>query len=593
MNLAILYSAAGRDDEANEYYVEALKIRKEVLGKNHPSYFRALENVGLHSLALGKISEAEEYFRETIEIQIGQIKTIFAGLSLRDQEIFYDRLRSDVDRYNFIAFSLLDKNPDLVHNILDYQLKTKSILFTPSEKIQNRIINSNDKQLRNDFFNWKEGKQLLANYYRIGEQQLDENNISLNSVESDLVNKERILVSQMSEFESILPRIDISWQNIQNKVKLNEAIVEIVQIREFQSQTTDDGMLFGFTNLTQYLAIIFNNETVAKPEYAIIGDGFRYEDDQFDIFKNAFVRGNENFAFEYLWKPIHDKLGDINRVHVTPDGIFNKINPNAFKINDSYVLDKYFVTYLTSGQDMFREDAEILSKKSMFFGNPNFDGPSTNDNLRLKSQITGELEINSVATILEPEGWDNRIFSRGDATELRLKSAYNPTILHINSQGYFSKNDEFFVQVSVVDNPAFNSGIYLTGAAKTYEAFINGIGSNELNDGFLTTYEAMGLDLNRTELVVLSAPEPGAYDIENVDGLYGLQRAFITAGAKNLLTSFSNVNANASSELIVLFYYRYMETENLNESLRFAQQKLRTKYNDPRIWGSYMLVGNG
>ncbi len=593
MNLAILYSASGRDEDADKFYLEALAIRKNVLGVNHPTYYRALENVGLHAITQGKMVEAEEYFREAIEIQIGQIESVFAALPLREREIFYARVRDDVDRYNFIAFGLLNQKPDLIKNIFDYQLKTNTLLFTPSEKIENRIVNGNDQDLRNQFFEWRNNKQLLANYYRIGEQRLEENNISLEDVESDVLAKEQALISKMEAFNSILPKTNENWSEVQKKVNPGEAVVEIVKIREFKSQTNDDGIVFGFTNLTQYLAIIFKDD-IQEPTYAVLGNRFRYEDDQLDVYKGSVARGNENEAFDMLWAPIHNKLGKVSRLRVTADGIYHQINPNSFKSGaDKFLIDDYFVTYLTSCKDLFRSESEALSKKSMFFGNPDFKGSAPTDRLRLSPLLTSELEINSIAAILQPKNWDARVFSKADASELRIRSAYNPTLLHIATHGYFSKDDEFFSMVGKVEDPMFNSGLFLTGASKSYDGFINGFNPNELNDGILTTYEAMGLDLNRTKLVVLSAPEPNVAQIENRDGIYGLQRAFIVAGARNLLTNFSRANANAMSELIVLFYHKFIETEDASESLRFAQQKLRTKYDDPRIWGSFMLVGNG
>ncbi|MEP5611882.1 MAG: CHAT domain-containing tetratricopeptide repeat protein [Cyclobacteriaceae bacterium] len=593
MNLAILYSASGREAEADTYYLEALAIRKNVLGKNHPTYYRALENVGLHAMAQGKMMDAEAYFREAIEIQIGQVESIFAAMPFRDRENFYDRLRDDVDRYNYIAFGLLDENPDLIKNIFDYQIKTKTLLFTPSGKIEGRIVNGSDQGLRNEYFEWRDKKQLLANYYRIGEQRLQENNISLVEEESSVAAKERGLVGRMEEFQTILPKTAENWSDVQKQVKQGEAIVELVKVREFKSQTNDSGIIFGFTNLTQYLAIVFTEGADQTPSYAKIGDRFRYDDDQFDVHKNAVARGNEEQAFDLLWGSVHDQLGKVNRVRVTPDGIYNKINPNALKSgSDKYLIDEYFVSYQTSCKDLFREEFEALSKKSMLFGNPDFKNSSSNK-LGLNPLLIGELEINSLAAILQPKNWDARIYAKTDASELRVRSAFSPTILHIATHGYYSKDEPFFSKVGRIDNPMFNSGLFLAGASRSYDQFLNGFDANQLNDGILTTYEVMALDLKRTKLVVLSAPEASATQFENRDGVYGLQRAFIVAGARNLLTNFSRVDTNARSELIVLFYHKFIETEDADESLRFAQQKLRTKYADPRIWGSFMLVGNG
>ncbi len=592
MNLAILYSASGEDDKAENYYKEALSIRKEVLGVNHPAYYLALENVGLHAMAVNKMEDAERYFREAIEIQIGQIKTVFPALSVNDQELFYNRVRDDVDRYNFIALSLLDKNPEVVKNIFDYQLKTKSILFSPAEKIKGRIINGNDPQLRSAYFDWLDEKRLLANYYRIGEQQLIENNIRLSSMEDRIADQERSITARMQEFGDIIPDLSDNWQAIQQGIPANEALVEIIKVREFKSQKHGDGIVFGFTDQTQYIAIIFT-ENSSEPQYAVLGEGFEPDEFQLDRYMRSLANDSGD-AFDLNWKPIHSVVGKVSTVRVIPDGIFHKINPNSLSISSGeYLIDKYFVSYLTSSSDILRKSPEALTKRGLLFGNPDFRGSSSTDRLRLPSLMTSELEIKSIAALLEPKDWEAKVYARQDATELRIKSAFNPTILHIATYGYFTDTQAFVNSVSELENPQFKSGLLLSGASNTYASYENGIRSNAMNDGILTTYEALSLDLTRTKLMVLSAPNAGLDNTENREGLYGLQRAFVVAGAQNLITNFTGGNEQAASEMMVLFYHKYMETENAGESLRFAQMKLRTKYNDPRIWGSFMLIGNG
>src|SRR5262249_21639315 len=128
---------------------------------------------------------------------------------------------------------------------------------------------------------------------------------------------------------------------------------------------------------------------------------------------------------------------------------------------------------------------------------------------------------------------------RGDkATETALKQVHGPKVLHLATHGFFlddkpaSKHDEARAGQTPApagaENPLLRSGLALAGA--------NRLKSGE-DDGILTAMEASGLDLWGTELVVLSACETGVGKITNGEGVYGLRRSLVIAGAESLVMS--------------------------------------------------------
>jgi CHAT domain-containing protein len=140
-----------------------------------------------------------------------------------------------------------------------------------------------------------------------------------------------------------------------------------------------------------------------------------------------------------------------------------------------------------------------------------------------------------------------------------------------------------------MENPLLRSGLLLAGF-NTW--FTGGALPAEAEDGILTAEDVSGLDLLATELVVLSACETGLGEVRTGEGVFGLRRAFVLAGAKTLVMSLWKVPDAQTRELMEDFYRRILQGQGRVAALRAAQLAMKAKYPDPFYWGAFICQGD-
>ncbi|HEY8402488.1 MAG TPA: CHAT domain-containing protein, partial [Cytophagaceae bacterium] len=139
----------------------------------------------------------------------------------------------------------------------------------------------------------------------------------------------------------------------------------------------------------------------------------------------------------------------------------------------------------------------------------------------------------------------------------------------------------------VIENPLLRSGLLFTGSNQTLKGLTPG---HHQDDGILTAYEAMNMDLHSTDLVVLSACETALGEEMNGEGVLGLQRSFQIAGAKNIIMSLWAVSDEGTQKLMSLFYKKLVEINDIPEAFRQAQLELKKQYPSPFFWGAFILL---
>ena len=140
---------------------------------------------------------------------------------------------------------------------------------------------------------------------------------------------------------------------------------------------------------------------------------------------------------------------------------------------------------------------------------------------------------------------------KGVEESFKMLSGNSPSIIHIATHGVSikpieSNNMSWFDYYSYCME---HSGLLFSGALNTDEINADSL---MVEDGILRSNEISLLDLNKTDLVVLSACKTGTGGITPF-GLAGLQWAFKAAGVKTLILSLNDVDDAATYTMMVSF----------------------------------------
>lgn len=113
-----------------------------------------------------------------------------------------------------------------------------------------------------------------------------------------------------------------------------------------------------------------------------------------------------------------------------------------------------------------------------------------------------------------------------------------------------------------------------------------------LGNGLVTALEVASMNLWGTQLVVLSACDTGRGDVSNLgQGVYGLRRAVMVAGAETLLTSLWKVDDKATRDLMERYYKNLLKGRGRSDAMREAALQLRKSHPHPYYWAPFIPIG--
>jgi tetratricopeptide (TPR) repeat protein len=609
-NLALLYNNMGRYTEAEPLLKESMVIYKNLPPEGkHPNYATILNNLAVLDFCLNRYNDAESLFIQGLTINKEFISNNYITLTETEREQFYTTLSISFEAgYSFLEKSKLN-NPSSITITYNMCLFTKAMLFDTTKKMIESIRNSSNQDLKNTLNQWFVLRGQLTKEYK------DETAKEANNLEKELFN-------QSKEFALAIRQQNYTWQDVQKKLKENEAAIEIVRYQVYDKKWTDT---------VHYAALIVKKQS-KSPEVVFLPNGIQLENEMLtqyrEVMKQKTAKGivkvmGEDSLFTAYWEKIAEKLKGIDRVILSPDGVYNLINLNTLKTKDGKYYDKE-IAIVTSTRDIIPSGTKAKKiNPPVIIAYPQYDLAREKQAEKVRELVNNEIDksqvfypffygvnhsgeislapgtlnaVNDLGKILKENKKDYQKYQGDEALEEVVKAIKSPLFLHIGTHGFFEGEGDINKNSGIIGidekkyfkNPLHFSGLYFVGAKQSIlkKPYYKG-----MDDGILTAYEITNLDLEGTELVVLSACETGLGEVRNGEGVYGMQRAFQTAGAKSVLMSLWEVPDQETGEFMAHFYQLWLSGKTKREAYKETVAWMKKENPMPYYWGGFVLVG--
>ncbi|MBL7909919.1 MAG: CHAT domain-containing protein [Bacteroidia bacterium] len=609
INFSATLKAFGLPQQAELLINEAIKLIESKVITSKSDIANIYLQKAQVSADLDKTQTAIDYFNKYLELKYGELDANFSYMTEAEKLQFLDNLESAVKAFYTTISNHAEKYPNLIQVLLNFRLQTKGILLNNLSKIKKNLALLNDPVLNKKYDQLKLNRENISRLMSLNtdEYAAAQTEVASLKKEADQMEKDISLKVSQSNFTG---NEKITWQNIQKQLKPNECAVEIMRAN-LVYQNDSGG--------TNYTYIIIKN--TGTPTVFMIDRPLKWEDEILTLYRTSIDdKKDEPDLYRRLWKGVSEKIGNFNTVYVSPDGIYNQINLNTLfnAETNKYQIEEKNFHFLTTLRDLIdiKQHPSKAPLNAVLVGNPKFSYdlsqlPQNKQNFGndlasrggfgfVLDELPGtKTEVVTIKSQMDKMSVKATLLTEEKANEADIKKIKGPDVLHFATHGFFLEDfpEESMAELSKTEqayykNPMMRSGIFFSGANNTYSLNTSNIKQlKEFEDGILTAYEAMGLDLDKTELVVLSACQTGLGKVKNGEGVFGLQRAFKLAGSKSIIMSLWPVSDDATTELMIALYSKWTTGGDLYSAFKDAQLEVKKKYPQPYYWGAFVLSG--
>ncbi len=360
----------------------------------------------------------------------------------------------------------------------------------------------------------------------------------------------------------------------------------VVQLSDIQSVLKDDELFVDYMLTEENLFVIRISASSADIKRVRLKEGFRdgvayllskcvnpgAKEEHFDFYANFLYKNL--FPFEIEPNITHLIIIPDNYLNILPFEILTTQRTDTTFANLAYLIKKYSVSYNYSAY-LYLELARTSAKygKDFLAFAPVFQGVTARsfDGAQVEPLPGTAAEIDTIGLILRQNGYQTLEFQDTAALKTTFVAQVGKPykIVHLATHGFINSQ-----------TPELSALLFAPYKGKT-------------DDLFLPDIYSLNLDI---DLLVLSACETGRGKLSKGEGVIGISRAFVFAGAKNMIISLWKVSDEGTKNLMINFYHHLANDkkrqDNYAEYLRKAKlDMLKSRFFMPFFWAPFILIG--
>jgi CHAT domain-containing protein/Flp pilus assembly protein TadD len=607
-NLAALYMAQGKYKQAEPLYQRSLAISEKTLGKQHVDRASGLNNLALLYQAQGNYKAAESLLQRSLRLTNQALERWLWGAGEKTRQAYLQK--QEFMKNIYLGFYSAQNSAE---EAFYFSLARKGLLLRISSEVAALAKQSANPAIQAQIQQFNTLKAQLA--AQVFSDKADK--AQLQAIEE----KSNLLEMQLSQAVSAFKRgkTEVTPKQVLAKLHDKQAVIDFLVYKDVDFQTMN-------YKSEQIMAVLADNQNGIKliklGELAPIMEAIKtYRQTILPTAQGQLAKRTEVLQpasqklYQLIWQPLLPYLANKTEVFLIPDGILHLLPFKALQDKQGhYLAENLQLTLLTSARDIVLPSVTEKTSDSVVFAAPAFgENNDKTSNQPTRSIATRQQDIyfapldgaaaegKAISDLIKTKQ-PLQFFQGAQANESSVAAIKSPRFLHFATHGFFLENikpveTQNFASLPLVsplsdgniENPLTRSGLALTGA----NFGINGKKQADGTDGILTALEVLGLHLEGTNLVTLSACETGVGDIQVGEGVYSLNRAFQEAGAKAVLSTLWSVADEQTKLFMQNFYGLVLSGLSPQQALQKTQLKFINDKTtqDPFFWAAFTVVG--